>query len=122
AYAKKAVQLMKVWFIDTATRMNPNLNYGQFIPGINNGRGIGIIETVGLTNIPDALAMIKQSKDLDNGVITGLKQWYKKYTDWLINSKNGKDELSQKNNHGTYYDLQLADFAFFTGNKPLAQK
>jgi hypothetical protein len=57
-YAKKAVELLRVWFIDTATRMNPNLNFGQFIPGINDGRGIGIIETVGLTNIPDALAMM----------------------------------------------------------------
>jgi hypothetical protein len=121
-YSKKAIDLMKVWFIDTATRMNPNLNYGQYIPGINDGRGIGIIETVGLTNIPDALAMMQQSKNLNAAFISDVKQWFKGYMDWLVNSENGKEERSQKNNHGTYYDMQLADFALFIGDKALAQK
>ncbi|MDB5192670.1 MAG: hypothetical protein JWQ96_2233 [Segetibacter sp.] len=121
-YGKKAVELMQVWFIDTATRMNPNLNYGQYIPGINDGRGIGIIETVGLTNIPDALAIMQQSKLLTPAFIAGVKQWFKEYTQWLMNSSNGKEERIQINNHGTYYDMQLADFALFTGDKALAQK
>ncbi len=122
AYAKKAIELMKAWFIDTATRMNPNLNYGQYIPGINDGRGIGIIETVGLTNIPDALAMMQQSKYLNPAFIKSIKRWFMEYTQWLITSPNGKEERSQINNHGTYYDMQLADFALFTGQKSLAQK
>jgi hypothetical protein len=121
-YARKAIELMRVWFIDTATRMNPNLNYGQYIPGINDGRGIGIIETVGLTNIPDALAIIQQSKSLTPTVIDGIKQWFKQYTNWLMTSTNGKEERSQLNNHGTYYDVQLADFALFNSDKALVQK
>jgi hypothetical protein len=121
-YATKATGLLKVWFIDTATRMNPNLNYGQFIPGITAGRGIGIIETAGLTNIPDALAMLQVSKNVSDHFIDGLKQWFSQYTDWLINSKNGKEERAAINNHGTYYDVQLADFALFTGGKVLAEK
>jgi hypothetical protein len=121
-YAKKAVELMKTWFMDTATRMNPNLNYGQYVPGINEGRGIGIIETAGLTNIPDALAMLQQSSELKPAVITGMKNWFKEYLTWLLDSRNGKDERSQKNNHGTYYDMQVADFALFTGNSQLAAR
>jgi hypothetical protein len=121
-YVKKAADLLRVWFIDTATRMNPNLNFGQYIPGINDGRGIGIIETVGLTNIPDALAMMQQSKYLTANFVTGIKQWFNQYIEWLINNKNGKEERSQINNHGTYYDMQLADFALFIGDKALAQK
>jgi hypothetical protein len=121
-FAKKAVQLMQVWFIDTATRMNPNLNFGQYIPGINDGRGIGIIETVGLTNIPDALAMMQESPNITPAFITSVKQWFRQYADWLVNSKNGKDERSQINNHGTYYDMQLADYALFIGDTSLASK
>jgi hypothetical protein len=122
AFAIKAIELMKAWFIDTATRMNPNLNYGQYIPGINDGRGIGIIETVGLTNIPDALAMMQQSRHLNTAFIKSIQRWFTEYTKWLITSANGKEERSQINNHGTYYDMQLADFALFTGQKSLARK
>ncbi|MDB5232448.1 MAG: alginate lyase family protein [Chitinophagaceae bacterium] len=121
-YVAKAIQLLRVWFLDTATRMNPNLNYGQFIPGLTDGRGIGIIETAGLTNIPDALAMMQTSKLLTAQFTNKIKDWYRQYANWLINSKNGKDELAATNNHGTYYDMQLADFALFTGNTELAKK
>lgn len=121
-YAKKAVALINTWFIDTATCMNPNLDYAQFIPGINNGRGIGIIETVNLTSIPDALALLQGSKALDTTCINGTRQWFRLYLSWLLNSKNGRDESTQANNHGTYYDMQVADFALFTGNSSLAGK
>jgi hypothetical protein len=121
-YAQKAATLLKVWFIDTATRMNPNLNYAQYIPGINDGRGIGIIETLSLTTLPDAISLLHNSKCFDASLINGVKDWYKQYADWMLNSKNGKSERSQINNHGTNYDLQLAVFALFTDNHTLAKK
>src|SRR6478609_11143396 len=36
-YAQKAAAFLKTWFIDPATKMNPNLTYAQAVLGVNDG-------------------------------------------------------------------------------------
>ena len=121
-YAQKATTLLRYWFFDEATKMNPNLNYAQAIPGINNGRGIGIIETIALTGIADAAALLDGSKSWTDKDGKALKAWYSQYLDWMLTSANGKDEHAAKNNHGTWYYVQVVDYALFTGDKAKAQQ
>ncbi len=121
-YAQKSAELLRTWFLNERTKMNPHLEYGQAIPGVNTGRGIGIIETVALTNIADAAGLLVGSKSWPDADHKALKEWYSRYLDWLLNSKNGKDEHASKNNHGTWYYAQAIDFALFTGNKAKAKE
>lgn len=46
-YAEKAVQNLRIWFMNKKTKMNPNMNYGQTIPGKyeGKGRGEGVLDT-----------------------------------------------------------------------------
>ena len=122
AYAAKAVQLLRAFFLDPATRMNPNLEYAQFIPGVNTGRGIGLIETRGLTRVVDAIGLLAGSKALSGEDERGLRDWYGKFLQWMLDSKNGREEAAAKNNHGTYYDLQVVSYALFVGRKDLARQ
>ena len=122
AYATKAVLLLRAFFLDPATRMNPNLEYAQFIPGVNTGRGIGLIETRGFTRVVDAIGLLEGSKALTPDDARELKAWFGKFLQWMLDSKNGREEAAAKNNHGTYYDLQVISYALFVGRQDLARQ
>ncbi|MEH0581334.1 alginate lyase family protein [Streptomyces sp. B21-108] len=123
-YAEKAGQVLRTWFLAPATRMNPNLNHAQFIPCKYDGRAIGIIDfSQSFTGVLDALAL------LDTGAPgwttkdrSGMAKWNSDFLDWLRNSDFGKDEAAAANNHGTFYDMQLAALAYATGDKDLARR
>lgn len=120
-YARKTTLLLRHWFMDDSTRMNPNLNFAQAIPGVNDGRGIGIIESISLTGIVDAAGLLEGSASWTPADAAALRQWYVNYLDWMLSSKNGKDEHAAKNNHGTWYLEQATDFALFTGDMTRAK-
>lgn len=118
-YVKKAVQLLRVFFLDPKTRMYPTLEYAQAIPGLSKGRGIGIIDTLHLIGVPKAVEVMKQSPAFDAEDLAGLKQWFADYLHWMTTSKNGHKEANEANNHAVAYWLQVAVFAQFVGNQPL---
>ena len=97
--------------------MNPHLSYAQAIPGVSPGRGIGIIDTLHLIEIPAAIEALQQSSAFPPEIVTGLKQWFRDYTEWMLTSKNGREEAIAKNNHAVAFWLQVTVFARFTGDE-----
>jgi len=120
-YAARAALLLRVWFLDAATRMNPHLRYGQRIPGITEGRAAGIIETRRLVDLVDAIGMLERSPAWTDADARGMRAWMAAYRRWLLTSEIGKEEQRARNNHGTWYDAQIAALALFTGDTALAR-
>ena len=112
-YAKKALELLKVWFLNEETKMNPNLNFAQGIPGKNTGRGIGIIEFAGISNIITSIEILEFNNQMDTQTSKELRLWFTEYLNWLQTSDNGIFEKNTKNNHGTYYDIQIVSILLF---------
>ncbi|WP_397364576.1 alginate lyase family protein [Olleya sp. R77988] len=106
-YGKRALELINVWFLNPETMMNPHLNYGQSIPGKNDGRCFGIIEFDGLIEVIKFLELAKDRNLLNKKTEVGMFNWLSEYANWLQNSKLGMEESTRKNNHGTHYDVQL---------------
>src|SRR5207237_8571569 len=120
-YAGRARLLLRTWFLDPATRMNPHLRYGQGIPGITQGRAAGIIDTRGFVGVVDAIGMLERSPGWTAADDRGMAQWFSTYLGWLRSSPIGNQERNAHNNHGTWYDAQVAALALFTGDTALAR-
>ena len=121
-YAKKAFELVDTFFVTPATRMNPNLKYGQFIPGICEGRGIGIIETRFMGRLLEGVTLMYGAESWDKHVYEGLKRWIRDYLTWLQTHPYGIDESKAHNNHGTYYDVQCVAMNLFLGQVDEAKR
>lgn len=120
SYANKAKEQLKAWFIDPATKMNPNMDYAQAIPGIVNGRGIGIIDSRLLIGVVDSVELIKPT--LPKQDYDAIVAWFKEFNHWLLTSNNGFEEDNWHNNHGTWFDAQVVAFAIFTKDNEIAQQ
>lgn len=119
-YAKHAILLLQTWFIDPATRMNPHLQFGQAIPGICDGRQIGIIDTRALGQVLDATCLLSSAPGWRNELQAGFLTWCRAYLNWLWESEFGQAERATHNNHGTWYDVQAAALALFVGEDVIA--
>jgi hypothetical protein len=120
-YAEHAALMLKTWFLDPETRMNPNLNFCQAIKGINDGRPTGLIETREIALAGDAAKLLTGSKAWTTKDDMGLKKWFSEYLNWLLESPNGKGETKAPNNHGVWFDVQITSVALFAGREDIAK-
>ncbi len=120
-YFIKAVDYLHSWFINEKTKMNPNLNYAQFIPGVTEGRAAGIIDIHGLYQLVDAIGILETSDKWNKNDDSALKNWFSEMLNWLLISKNGIAESKAKNNHGSWYDVQIVSISLYLGKTEQAK-
>ncbi len=120
AYADKAIEQLRTWFINPQTKMNPNMNHAQAIPGRFNGRGFGIVDSRNLIGVVDSVELLKPT--LSHQDYTAIVQWFSEFNHWLIHSDNGINEERQHNNHAVWYDAQVVAFSLFTHQPEIAKQ
>lgn len=116
-YAQRAIELIKIWFLDDETHMNPNMEFAQFVPGKSSGRSYGIIESRVLMYILDDANILYHKGQMDIDSYYRLNEWSRQFLHWLVFSDHGKKEHAAKNNHGSWYDTQTLAFALLVGDE-----
>ena len=106
-FADHAVAHLRAWFIEPATRMNPNLQYAQAVHGVSTGRSWGIIDTLHLVEVAQAAIVLHNGGVLSESDWQGTRHWFAEYLDWMQTSDPGRKERDAKNNHGSCWLLQI---------------
>lgn len=120
-YADKAAQMVRVWFLDPATRMNPNFDHGQAVPGRVPGRAEGVIDAHRLARVVESVGLLEPTGALTPDELDGLKVWFGDLVEWMATSPIGREERVARNNHGLYYDTLITHFALFAGLDDVAR-
>ena len=121
-YGEHAVRLLRVWFLDPATRMNPNLEYAQCVPGLERGPSWGIIHGIRIVRLAEAADWLDGVPPWTDQDRAAWQAWLADYLRWLRKSKKGREESRAVNNHGTWYDVQVAALALRCGERSVARK
>jgi len=121
-YADQAARLLRVWFLDPATRMNPNFNHAQAIPGRSAGRAEGLIDAHRLGRVVESIGLLGPSGALSESEVRGLERWFGELVQWMQASRIGRAERAKENNHGIYYDQLISHFALFARREPVARE
>ena len=95
-YAARATLLLRTWFLDPATRMNPNLNYAQAVLGVDTGRGTGLIDVRGIPRLLDGITLLSGSRALTAQDQAALHKWFSDYLNWLEPAKTARMRLTRR--------------------------
>ena len=113
-YLEHGLTHLAAWFVHPESRMNSNLLYGQAIKGLHQGRSIGIIDTLHLTEVARAAKIL--CAEADRQMAMGIRSWFETYLEWINTHPYGQTEKVHPNNHGVCWSMQAAAFADFVGD------
>ena len=112
-YARQANKILYAWFIDEDLKMNPNVDYGQAIPGLNDGRPFGLIEWTGLTDVLRSAQILDKYGQLEPKVKKGLNEWVEQFAKWMATGSNALEEDNTINNHGSWFDNTITSLFLY---------
>ncbi|CAK7202347.1 hypothetical protein SEUCBS139899_005070 [Sporothrix eucalyptigena] len=124
-YANHAALVLRTWFVAPATAMRPNLNHAQLIPGINDGRAIGIIDfSQAYASVLDAAVLLtSHQKDQDNQEQgwtaeddASFRAWNTAFLAWMVDGEFGQMEHANRSNHGSFAAMLVASIAAYVGD------
>ena len=121
-YGSKAVEQIRVWFVDEKTKMNPHMKFSQGVRGESTGRFTGMMDGRHIAMAADATALIVNSTAWKAGEREAAEVWFKDFFEWMLNGELGKAEGESKNNHGTHYDVQMVRWALHVGRTDVAKE
>jgi hypothetical protein len=95
--------------------------YAQAIWGRNSGRGIGLIDAYHLVEVAQSAKLLIDNRIIPEEQAEKIKDWFRRFLEWMTTHPYGKDEMNTKNNHSTCWVATASAMANLTGNEEILQ-
>ncbi|MCC5940049.1 MAG: alginate lyase family protein, partial [Balneolaceae bacterium] len=108
-YAEKASEILKKWFFEPYSRMNPNMDFAQVrlgVPDTGGGGSPGIIDANDFIQVVDAVSLLYDSNSWSGNNHIELKEWFYHFSRWIIRNYNA--DAYNVTNVSTWLDVQRA--------------
>ena len=115
-WGRRAAEILRVWFLDPATRMTPHLEHAQAVRQRDTGRNAGIIDGRSLLWCAQGLLLLEGAPGFDPQTGAQVRAWFAEYLRWLTTSEKGVKESQAGNNHAAWWTVQAAGHAILTGD------
>lgn len=120
-YVEWINELVRVFFIDPSTKMNPNFNYAQLIKG-REGQSSTTIGAISFIQLIEGVQLAKDSPAFNKRQLRELKGWFEDLVVWMENDEKPIKDGNAQNNIGVYYTAQTVVYHLFVGNVQQARR
>lgn len=121
-YANKTLELIQIWYLNQDTKVNPNINFGQAVPGAVDGRKAGVQEWLHQYHVITALQIFKNAKVLPKQIEVEINHWFENYLHWLLFDKMAVEADKTGQNHANHYNHQVVGLLIYLGRKEEAKQ
>lgn len=109
----EAERLLRAWFLDPDTAMDPSLRFAVCLPGSDVPMDWGLARLHPLLAVLDAVTMLGDG-DAMSDTMPGIVEWSRRLLEWLLPSPLLRAELDRSNNHATHAIGLALGLAVFT--------
>ncbi len=115
-FLQAALAQLRVWFVDSKTRMLPTLETAGAVRGVDDDRNNGLIGTVVLAECARVASFLCASTQMPDQDAVAVRQWFADLLQWFTESKKGSIARQTKTIEAICWTMQAAEFARFTRN------
>lgn len=105
--------LLRAWFLDPATRMNPTMRHAQVIPGRTDVNAVGIVEFREYCYLPYAICLLAREGALSREDVCAIGVWFRQLLEDCDRAGITSSALGRRNNIATWATAVLGSLALF---------
>ena len=117
AYAEHAGKFLRVWLLESDTRMSPHMDFAGVLPGTRQQTRDCVLDLVPIAEAARAWSFLADTAALSKTEQSGIAAWFSELLDWMLSATEARLARDSKDRHGSAWLLVTTAVARATRNE-----